>query len=69
MIGVEVDYINIEATVILQNAIDDTLYYRAEVDSPKIAAIVSLNDAQGWTLTEETPRYRANVSTIEISSG
>lgn len=38
------------------------------VEYVKAAAIVELNDAQGWKAENNTPRYRAQVEMVEIKS-
>ena len=38
------------------------------VDYIRVAAIVELQDAQGWQSISETPRYRAQIDFVEIKS-
>ncbi len=64
MIGVTIDYKRFAAIVDPIVAIEGALV--AEVDYPRITAIVELQDAQGWKLIDNSPRYRAEVEKVEI---
>jgi len=64
MIGVTVNYIRLEAIV---DPIDDAQgVLVAETNYRQAAAIIDLQDAQGWKSISDTPRYRAEVNKVEI---
>jgi len=61
MIVATVDYSQLAAITTLRNI-------EAIISPPKIAAIVELQDAQGWKSINETPRYVAHVEKVEITA-
>lgn len=64
MIGITVDYKRL--TAIVDPVVEEEGVLVAEVNYSRVAAIIDLQDAQGWKLIDRSPRYRAEVDRVDI---